>query len=232
MQLLIAVHFIKFSSWFDILDDIYQNAVGIFGNKVSLPPLFGPEIHNHRKIFAFQTEFSQKGYAAASTEAIVKAANVTRGALYHHFRNKRDLFHAVFTAAQKEIGRRIEVDADAEDDLWQGLISGCRAFLEACSEPKLQQIVVIDAPSVLDWNTYRQVDQNMPDSGLALLKEGLQELLEKRMIKALPLDALTHLLSGAMDEAAVWVAQSATPKVALTEAKEALETLLEGLRVN
>ena len=76
----------------------------------------------------------------------VRLAVVTRGALYHHFKNKQDLFLAVFKEAQHEIGRRIEARADAESDLWRQLIVGCRAFLEACSDPVLQQIVVIDAP--------------------------------------------------------------------------------------
>ena len=175
-------------------------------------------------------EFSTRGYAGTATETIVKAANVTRGALYHHFKDKKDLFYAVFKAAQIEIGRRIESQADAEEDLWQGLISGCRTFLEACSDPKLQQIVVIDAPSVLDWNTFRQVDLTMPDSGLSLLKECLEELLEQKLIKPLPVDALAHLLSGAMDEAAVWVAQSGDPEKSLAEAQHSLELLLNGLK--
>ncbi len=184
-----------------------------------------------RLVAAAMQEFSTNGYARTATETIVRRARVTRGALYHHFKDKKDLFYAVFMACQKEIGRRIEKEADAEDDLWRGLISGCRAFLKACSDPKLQQVVVIDAPSVLDWNTYRQVDLQMPDSGLSLLKECLQDLLDQKKIQPLPVDALAHLLSGAMDEAALWVAQSREPQQALSEAINALDVLLEGLRV-
>ena len=176
-------------------------------------------------------EFSQQGYARASTETIVKKAGVTRGALYHHFTNKKDLFYAVFREAQLEIGRRIESQADAVEDLWEGLISGCNAFLKACADPQLQQIVVIDAPAVLDWNAYRAVDEDLPGSGLALLKQCLQELLDNRMIKPLAVDALAHLLSGAMDESAVWIAQSGNPRKALADAQHALGMLLESLKV-
>lgn len=175
-------------------------------------------------------EFSQKGYAGASTEAIVKEARVTRGALYHHFKGKKDLFYAVFKAAQLQIGNRIEADADAADDLWDGLISGCNAFLKACSDPALQQVVVIDAPSVLDWNTYRSVDENLPESGLSLLKDCLRDLVAQDMIKPVSVDALAHLLSGAMDEAAVWIAQSRNPSIALPQAQQTLRRLLEGLK--
>lgn len=175
-------------------------------------------------------EFSDKGYAGASTEAIVKKAQVTRGALYHHFRGKKDLFYAVFKEAQLEIGNRIETDADAASDLWDGLISGCNTFLKACSDPALQQIVVIDAPAVLNWNTYRSVDENLPGSGLALLKECLQELVDQKMVKPIAVDAMAHLLSGAMDEAAVWIAQSDNSPRALSEAQQTLENLLVGLK--
>ena len=179
-----------------------------------------------------QAEFSQKGYAAASTEQIVKLAGVTRGALYHHFKDKRDLFLAVFIEAQREIGRRIEQRADATTDLWSQLVNGCRAFLEACSDPVLQQIVVIDAPSVLDWHTYRQVDDTLPDSGLALLKACLASLVDHRLIRPLPVNALAHLLSGAMDEAAVWIAHCADSQKALSQAQTSLEVLLDSLRID
>ncbi len=174
-------------------------------------------------------EFSQKGYADAATEAIVRKAGVTRGALYHHFNGKKDLFYAVFQKAQREIGKRIAERADAVDDPWDQLVSGCRAFLQACTEPALQQIVVIDAPAVLDWNAYREVDATMAGSGFSLLREGLQELIDQKLIKPLSTDALAHLLSGAMDEAAVWIAKCDNIERALAEAQQALESLLVGL---
>lgn len=185
------------------------------------------------KLIAVATRvFSQEGYAAASTEEIVRLAGVTRGALYHHFKNKQDLFLAVFKEAQLEIGRRIEAQAESESDLWGQLIVGCRAFLEACSDPVLQQIVVIDAPSVLNWSVYREVDAASPGSGLSLLKVCLTELIQAEIIRPLPVEALAHLLSGAMDEAAVWIAQSPDSKKALKEAQKTLETLLTALCLN
>ena len=175
-------------------------------------------------------EFSEKGYAGASTETIVKNAEVTRGALYHHFKNKQDLFLGVFRMAQGDIGKKIEQTAAQADNPWDELIYGCYGFLEACTEPVLQQIVVIDAPSVLDWNSYRQADMTTADSGLSLLHECLTHLLKEKILISIPLEALTHILSGAMDEAAVWVAQSEDPQRALKDAKLALKILLEGIK--
>ena len=182
-----------------------------------------------RLIIVATEEFSQKGYAKASTESIVRNAGVTRGALYHHFKDKKDLFYAVFEAAQREIGKRIEDGADASDDPWAQLVAGCRAFLRACTEPSLQQIVVIDAPAVLEWNTYREVDETMPGSGFSLLREGIHEVIDCKLIKPLSKDAVAHLLSGAMDEAAVWIARCEDREQALAEAQMVLECLLDGL---
>jgi len=175
-------------------------------------------------------EFSRRGYAGVSTETIVREANVTRGALYHHFKGKKELFYAVFKEAQREIGKRIEERAIMVNDSWQALIEGCCVFLEACSDPGLQQIVVIDAPAVLEWSKLREVDATMPDSGLAILKQCLEELRQQNCIKDIPLDALAHLLSGAMDEAAVWIAQSDRHDTALGEAQSALKVILESLK--
>lgn len=177
-------------------------------------------------------EFSTKGYSGASTEVIVQKAGLTRGALYHHFKNKIGLFSAVFVAAQEEIGRRVEAQADTSNDLWDQLVFGCRAFLKASSDPLLQQIVVIDGPAVLKWETVRQIDLSLEEGALMLLKGCLNELIDSGIIKALPIDALAHLLSGAMDEASIWIAQSNNPKKALLQAQTTLELLLSSLKIN
>lgn len=174
-------------------------------------------------------EFSKYGYAAASTERIVEKSGVTRGALYHHFGSKKGLFLAVYKLAQKEIGRRIEQEAGLHNDPWKNMISGCHAFLTACSEPSLQQIVVKDAPSVLEWATMREIDNEMVGSGLFLLKIGLKELQDANIIVQLPVEPLAHMLSGAMDESAVWIAQSEKSDRALQEAKSVLDAILDGL---
>lgn len=171
--------------------------------------------------------FSERGYADVSTEEVVRTAQVTRGALYHHFSGKRELFLAIFEEAQREIAVRIEQAALAAPDEWAGLLAGCRAFLEVSLDPGLQRIVMLDAPAVLGWEMWRQVDAV---HGLSSLKAGLIALIEAGLITPQPLDALAHLLSGAMNEAALWIAQSSNPSVALEEAMTTLELLLIGLQ--
>ena len=90
--------------------------------------------------------------------------------------------------------------------------------------------MVIDAPAVLDWNSYRSVDENLPGSGFSLLKECLQDLVDQEIIHPISVNALAHILSGAMDEAAVWIAQSHDRAMALRESQQTLGLLLESLK--
>lgn len=181
----------------------------------------------HKLIQVARQEFSRRGYAEASTEEIVHLAGVTRGALYHHFPGKQGLFFAVYEDAQREINERIVHAAQAASTPWGELLAGCRAFLEACIDPQLQQIVVVDAPAVLGWDLWHQVDA---EHGLNSLKFSLKRLTELGIIKPQPLEALAHLLAGAMNEAALWIVQSPNPAQALEEAMATLELLLQAIR--
>ena len=173
--------------------------------------------------------FSKDGYKNASMELIVEITGVTRGALYYHFENKLVLFEAVFDNIQAQIADNILDAANKEPDKWNQLIAGCRAFLESCIDPKIQRIAIIDAPSVIDWNTWRKVDSV---HGLSLLKSTLSDLRNDGVIETGSLDALAHLLSGAMNEAALWIIQSENHKKSLDESMEMIETMLNSFKVN
>lgn len=88
--------------------------------------------------------FTAYGYANASLEEIVKEAGLTRGALYHHFKNKKGLFLAVFEAVQEEVGGYVEAAAAQSKDSWEQLVNGCQAFLEGAVESHNQRILLID----------------------------------------------------------------------------------------
>lgn len=185
------------------------------------------EITVARLISVARDLFSERPYVLVSTEEIVKAAGVTRGALYHHFGSKDDLFMAVFEEIQKEIGDRVVAAASAGQGAWGDFLAGCRAFLESCLDPKIQRIVFIEAPSVMGWERWRSVDAA---NSLRALKEGLAELEAAGILSPQPLEALAHILSGAMNEAALWIAQAEAPEEALEEALTSLQRLLEGIR--
>lgn len=171
--------------------------------------------------------FARDGYANAATEEIVQLAGVTRGALYHHFGSKEGLFQAVLASIQQDVAERIHQVADQELDSWEQLIRGCIAFLEASLDPQVQRIMLIDAPAVLGWSLWRELDV---EYSMKSLYEVLSELMDKGQIAPLPLTALTHLLSGAMNEGALWIAQSDNPQQALQQASEALTHLITRLR--
>jgi AcrR family transcriptional regulator len=90
--------------------------------------------------------FSKRGYAGVGTEEIVARAKVTRGALYHHFSDKRDLFRAVFERVEADLMERIGARMEATDDPWELMLAGMRSFLDACEEPAVKQIALTDAP--------------------------------------------------------------------------------------
>ena len=184
-------------------------------------------IETRKKLIKVATDiFSNEGFEKASMEEIVIIARVTRGALYHHFENKLALFESVFDNVQAQISDHILTAANKEPDKWDQLVAGCKAFLEACIDPKIQRIAIIDAPSVLGLNTWRKVDSS---HGQFLLTSCLNELIKDGIIRKQPVDALAHILSGAINEAALWIAQSKNPKKSLKEAMEVIETLLNSL---
>jgi AcrR family transcriptional regulator len=173
--------------------------------------------------------FTRDGYANAATEEIVQRAGVTRGALYHHFGSKEGLFQAVLSHIQQQVALRIEVVVAEQSDIWEQLVAGSVAFLEVSLDPQVQRIMLIDAPSVVGWSLWRELDA---ENSMKSLRESLSELMVRGFLPQIPLDALTHMLSGAMNESALWIAQSDDPQNALNEAIQALKYLLNSLRQN
>jgi AcrR family transcriptional regulator len=170
--------------------------------------------------------FTAEGYEAAGTEEIVKRAKVTRGALYHHFKDKRDLFEAVFTEVARGIATSIdETSAPAPDPLG-ALIDGTKAFLDACLDPAVRRIYLIDAPSVLGWHRWRELDA---PHNVRSLREGVAAVLAARPDPALRVEPVTFLLSGAFNEAALWIAEAKDEKAARREMDRALLQLMERL---
>ncbi|MEQ4721014.1 TetR/AcrR family transcriptional regulator [Nonomuraea sp. B19D2] len=171
--------------------------------------------------------FATHGYAAVGLAEIVHTAGVTKGALYHHFAGKAELFRAVLEQVQQEVAQKVATTADAEDDPWEQLKAGCRAFLAASTDPDVQQIMLIDGPAVLGWSDWRALDEAASARHLA---EALTTLIEEGVITPQPVEPLTHLLSGAMNEAALWLARSANPSD-LADTWVALSQLLQALRL-
>lgn len=170
--------------------------------------------------------FATAGYEAAATEEIVKQAKVTRGALYHHFKDKRDLFEAVVEEVARGIATTIDDTAVPARTPLETLVEGMRAFLDACLDPAVRRIYLIDAPAVLGWHRWREIDA---PHGVRSLREGIAAVLEAQPDPALAIEPLTFMLSGASNEAALWVAEAEDEKSARRAVDRTLSELIERL---
>ena len=172
--------------------------------------------------------FARRGYAAVGTEEIVAGARVTRGALYYHFEDKRDLFRAVYAEVDTELVQGVAAVALAEPDAWRRLLAGCDAFLDACVDPVMQRIVFLDAPSVLGWREWHEAAEEA--SALGVVEFGLQAAAEAGLVEISNVSVFAHLVLGALNEAGMFIAHSDDPERARDDVAVAIRELLEGLR--
>ena len=171
--------------------------------------------------------FAERGYAGVSTEEIVREAGMTRGALYHHFKDKQDLFRAVAETVESELGPRIMARATPGADAWTFLIEATQTFLDACLEPDVHQIILIDGPSVLGWDEWRSIEEKY---GLALVEAGLTAAMAQGFVAQQPVGPLARLLLAAVNEAGLTIARSSDQPAARTEVGAALRRVMDGLR--
>ena len=169
--------------------------------------------------------FATQGYAATGTEAILAGAGVTRGALYHHFADKQALFAAVCESLHAEAEQAIETDADAAPSAFEGLIAGCMSFLDFMIRPDVRRILILDAPSVLGWESWNEMDRR---HGFGLLIEGVKAAVAEGALAGDPL-TLAVMLNGALNYGVVWAGQSEDP-AALGQLKSSFALMIEALK--
>jgi AcrR family transcriptional regulator len=179
-------------------------------------------------IAAARRLFAAQGFAEVPADAIVAEAGVTRGALYHQFADKTALFGAALEAVEADIARRLAEDVAAAgiSDPVDALRHAVRKWLEICVEPEIHRIALVDGPSVLGWGRWREVcQQHVFGLVQALLAQGI----EAGRIRAQPAAPLAHVLMGAGDEAALYVAEAADPARARDEMLEVLDQIIAGV---
>jgi AcrR family transcriptional regulator len=174
---------------------------------------------------AARSLFAEKGYHETTAEEIVRRAGLTRGALYHHFEDKKDLFRAVVDEMEGEIDEEIEAAERAESGLPETVMAGYRAFVDAVLDPEMKRTFFLDGPSVLGWE-WHEIDAR---HAVAKIEEGLEALIEEGFVKPQSVVPLARLINGALLEAAFFVAVSEDPETARDEAWDAMERLLGGL---
>jgi AcrR family transcriptional regulator len=169
--------------------------------------------------------FGERGYAKVNTEEIVAAAGVTRGALYHHFAGKEELFAAVYEQVEADLVAELAGIENAATDPLDVLHRGAAAFLEACRRPEVQRIALLDAPSVLGWERWREIGVRY---GFGLIQGVLEAGMDQGVIERRPVRPLAHVLLGAIDEAAMLVARSEDPELR-AQVGAAIDRLVDSL---
>ncbi len=172
--------------------------------------------------------FADKGFADVSTQAIVTAAGVTRGARYHQFDDKAALFEAVYEEVERELVADIarQITADQPSDPLAAMRSGARLFLDRCSAPDVQRIVLIDAPAVLGWDRWRAVGVKY---GLGVIEGMLAHAIAEGAIPEQPVRPTAHVILGALDEAALFVSRATNQDQARNEMNAVCDRLISGI---
>ncbi len=172
--------------------------------------------------------FAEAGYHATGTPEIVARAAVTRGALYHHFADKAGLFAEVFSLVAGELVELSNSSVSASGDLWSKISDAFRFYLQlVASDRQYARIVLIDGPAVLGWVRWRTLQSEFVATGIA---DALQLLMDQGMVAPQPVRPLANLIQAALNDAALAIANSASPDDTNREVSRAFQSLLSGLR--
>ena len=184
---------------------------------------------NTRKAILAAAEdlFGKRGFAATTVDEIAAAAGIAKGAVYHHFATKEDLFEAVFEAASEALVQRVVAASAKAADALDGMVVGSRAYFAACAEARTGRIILQDGPAVLGWERWREIDARHFGR---MIPTALEAAMTHGLIAKQPVQPLARLLLGAVTEAAVASAAAADPARTGMEHVQALETVLTGLR--
>lgn len=170
--------------------------------------------------------FATRGYAGTSTEAVLEEAQVSRGALYHHFENKEMLFAAVLEAVEVDITIATAKARANTTDPVEALARAFNTFLDLACEPEVRQIVLMDAHSVLGWQKWREIEERY---GLGRLKQAMKFIAATGRIREDMVDVFAHVLLASLIEVAFLVARSPNPRSAASTGRKAIKELLERL---
>ena len=172
--------------------------------------------------------FARDGYDATSLDAVAARAKMTKGAVYHHFDGKRQLFEAVFTREVEQLATPLVEAYARKKDPWEAFKAGCRAFLDECLDPDLQRIVLLDALAAIGWEQVRRLEGPLLD----MMQLGISRAAEAGRIAPRPPGPLAHFLYGALCETAMIVARAEDQKAAHRQAVTEINRILDGLAID
>jgi AcrR family transcriptional regulator len=179
-------------------------------------------------ISAARRLWAARGYAEVGTPEIAATAGVTRGAMYHQYADKAALFRAVLESVEAEVMERLAAAVAAAEPRSpaEALYVAADAWLDISSEPEVRQLVLLDAPSVLGWAGFREISLRY---GLGMTEQLLGAAVEAEQLKPQPLRSLATVMIGALDEAAMSIANADDPEREKEEVRTVVHNLIDGL---
>lgn len=170
--------------------------------------------------------FAEHGYAGTSVDMLLAAAEVSRGAFYHHFASKEAVFEAAVEAVESRVIRALAEQAAVAVSAKHSLLLGCQAYLRMARDPTVGRLCLIDAPNVLGWDRWRELDARY---GFGLMKMGVETAAHEARLPPELAESLAHVLLASLMELALLVARADKPRVALRRSEETMATLIERL---
>lgn len=167
--------------------------------------------------------FTKHGYAGTSLDVIAARARVTKGALYHHFRGKQDLFEAAFTNVERAVYDRLQTIINGPENLWVKAGMVVREYLQSCLDPAYQRIVVHEGPVVMGWQRWREAQDEL---SFGLIRTAIADLRTSGGLGGLPVEVTARLVFGALSTAAAMIANSPDPQRMSEETEDAIVRLL------
>jgi AcrR family transcriptional regulator len=169
--------------------------------------------------------FTEQGYEDTSTQQVLREAGVSRGSLYHHFDGKERLFEAVVEHVEEGVVERLMTIDIRHRDPVKVLRAGCAEWLALVEDPSVRRIILTDAPAVLGWQRWREIDERY---GFGLLKAAVQAVADAGRLAIGDVDVVAHVLLGALNEAAILIASPETAVAARRHATKAVERIIDG----
>ena len=169
--------------------------------------------------------FAEQGYEDTSTEQVLREAGVSRGSLYHHFDGKDRLFEAVVEHVEQGVVEQLMTVVARHRDPVRILRAGCAQWIALAEDPTVRQIILTDAPAVLGWQRWREIDELY---GFGLLKHGVQAVADAGRLAVDDVDVVAHVVLGALNEAAMLIARPETAVAARRSATRAVERVIDG----
>jgi AcrR family transcriptional regulator len=177
-----------------------------------------------QRLVAVATElFAERGYESTSIDAVLDQVEMSRGSLYHHFRNKQELFEAVLDAVEIRIGEATLGAAAAASSSAEALRAGCLAWVQLAADPVVRRIVLTDAPSVLGWSRWREIEEQ---HALGMLKAAMQAAAGEGRVRPDLADVYAHMLLATMNELAMIITRAEDRPLAQRTAEMAVDELL------